>query len=162
MDLYQDELLRLFSSFQKNRVKYLIVGGFAINKYGYHRATGDIDFYVKDSLENRQNLVNALEEMGYGKLEELLRVPLIAGYCEIMMDNGMYADLMSELPGLSKNEFDTHYEIALKEETNGIELRFIHYNHLIQNKKATGRAKDLLDVQELERINRRLSPGGGT
>jgi hypothetical protein len=162
MDLYQDELLRLFSSFQKNRVHYLIVGGFAINKYGYHRATGDIDFYIKDSLENRQNLVNALEEMGYGKLEELLRLRIIAGYCEIMMDNGMYADLMSELPGLSKDEFDTHYEMAWKEEINGIELRFIHYNHLIQNKKATGRAKDLLDVQELERINGRLSPGGGT
>jgi predicted nucleotidyltransferase len=162
MDLYQDEVLRLVSTFQKNGVKYLIVGGFAINKYGYHRATGDVDFYIKDSLENRKNLVVALDEMGYGNMQELLRLPIIAGYCEIMMDSGMYADLMSELPGLAKEEFDKHYEMALKEEINGIELRFIHYNHLIQNKKATGRAKDMLDVQELERINSRLSPGEGT
>jgi hypothetical protein len=153
MDLYQDEVLRLLQAFKKNRVEYLIVGGFAINKYGYHRATGDVDFYVKDSINNRRNLVNALEEMKYGRMEELLTVPIIVGYCEIVMDNGMYADLMSEVPGLPKEDFDKHYEMALTEKVNGVEIRFIHYNHLIQNKRATGRPKDLLDVQELERIN---------
>jgi hypothetical protein len=131
------------------------VGGFATNKYGYHRATGDIDFYIKDSLENRKNLINALDEMGYGRFEELLTLPIIAGHCEIIMDSGMYADLMTEIPGLPKDEFDKQYEMALKEEINGISIRFIHYNHLIQNKKATGRQKDLLDVQELEKINRK-------
>lgn len=155
MDLYQDEFLKIINSFENNGVRYLIVGGFAINKYGYHRTTGDIDFYLKDSVENRKSLIKALEEAGYGKFDVLLTTQIIAGYCEIMMDNGMYADLMTEIPGLPKEEFDQQYEMALKEEINGIPVRFIHYNHLIQNKEATGRPKDLMDVQELQKINKK-------
>ena len=40
--------------------------------------------------------------MGYGQFDMLLEIPIIAGYCEIMMDAGMYADLMPDIPGLSK------------------------------------------------------------
>lgn len=155
MDLYQKDFLNLLQCFEKNNVHYLIVGGFAINKYGYHRTTGDVDFYIKDSIENRRNLVNALEEAGYGRLDTLLTTQIVAGYCEILMDSGMYADLMTEIQGLPKNEFNEQYNMALKEEVNGIPIRFIHYNHLIQNKKATGRPKDLLDIEELEKINKK-------
>jgi hypothetical protein len=155
MDLYQKDFLNLLQCFEKNNVHYLIVGGFAVNKYGYHRTTGDVDFYIKDSTENRQNLIKALEEAGYGRLDALLTTQIIAGYCEILMDSGMYADLMTEIPGLPKNEFEKQYRMALKEEINGIPIRFIHYNHLIKNKRATGRPKDLLDIEELEKINRK-------
>jgi hypothetical protein len=154
MNLYQDELLKLLSLFVKNGVHYLIIGGFAANKYGYHRTTGDIDFYIKDSAENRLNLVNALEQAGYGRFDELLTTQIVAGYCEIMMDNGMYADLMTTIPGLEQKDFDEHYKMATKEEISGVPVLFINYLHLIQNKKATGRPKDLLDIQELEKINK--------
>ena len=93
--------------------------------------------------------------MGYGRFDELLTTQIVAGYCELMMDSGMYADLMTEIPGLAKQEFDIQYEMAFKEEINGVTVRFIHYNHLVQNKIATGRPKDLLDVQELEKINKK-------
>ena len=155
MDVYQHDFLKLIDAFEKNHVQYLIVGGFAINRYGYHRATGDVDFYIKDSIENRRHLMSALEGIGYGRFDELLTAPIIAGYCEIMMDSGMYADLMTEIPGLNKEEFDQKFEMGLKENINGITLRSIHYNHLIRNKIATGRPKDLQDVQELEKINRK-------
>lgn len=153
MDLYNEEFLRLINSFEKHQVKYLVVGGFAVNKYGYNRTTGDVDFYLQDSMDNRKNLVNALDDMQYGRFEELLRVPLIAGYCEIMMDNGIYADLMSEIPGLDKNDFEKQYSDAQVEMINNVTVRFIHYNDLIKNKRATGRNKDLLDIEELKKIN---------
>jgi len=152
---YHDELLKLINHFENNKVKYLIIGGFATNKYGYHRFTGDIDLYLKDSVENRQSLVKALEEIGYGRFDSLLTTQIVAGYCEIMMDSGMYADFMTSIPGLNPEDFDEHYNMATIQEIKGIKMRYIHYDHLIQNKKATGRPKDLLDVQELERINKK-------
>ena len=41
------EMLLLLSVFQKHKVDYLIVGGFAVNRYGYNRATGDLDIYLR-------------------------------------------------------------------------------------------------------------------
>lgn len=41
------EILLLLSVFQKHKVDYLIVGGFAVNRYGYNRATGDLDIYLR-------------------------------------------------------------------------------------------------------------------
>jgi hypothetical protein len=154
MDLYNEEFLSLIKTFQKHQVRYLIVGGFAVNKYGFKRTTGDVDFYLKDSIENRHSLVEALDEMGYGRFEELLTSPIIAGYCEIMMDNGTYADLMTSIPGLPKENFNEYYDMATIEHVGDIPVRFLHYNHLIINKKATGRNKDLLDIEELEKLNK--------
>jgi hypothetical protein len=90
-------------------------------------------------------------EKNNGEFDELLTTQIVAGYCEILMDCGMYADLMTEIPGLSKEEFDKQYELAVKDEVNSVPIRFIHYNHLIQNKKATGLPNDSFNVQELEK-----------
>lgn len=153
MDTFNEEFLRLIDTFQKFNVKYIVVGGFAVNHYGYRRTTGDCDIYLEDSIVNRQSLIDSLDAMAYGRFDELLRVPIIAGYCEIMMDNGMYADLMTEMKGLDKSKFNDYYELATLDVIQDIPVRFLHYNHLIENKKATGRNKDLLDIEELEKIN---------
>jgi hypothetical protein len=148
------EMLRLLSVFQKHSVDYLIVGGFAVNRYGYNRTTGDLDIYLRDTKQNRKNLIEAIEEMGYGRYDMLLDTPIIAGYCEIMMDDGMYADLMTDIPGLEKENYDEYLNMATVDVVQGFEIKFLHYNHLLENKKATNRPKDRLDVEELERINK--------
>ncbi|MBS1586265.1 MAG: nucleotidyltransferase [Bacteroidetes bacterium] len=147
------ELLSLIAAFEKWQVQYLLVGGFAVNRYGYRRTTGDVDIFLKDTVDNRSNLINALDEMGYGRFEELMDAPIMAGYCEIVMDQGMYADLMTDIPGLEKEKFDEYFAMATVDEINGTKIRFLHYNHLLKNKIATGRTKDKLDVDELKRIN---------
>ena len=134
-----EELLLLVKNFDAFKVKYLLVGGFAVNFYGYKRTNGDVDIYLKDSFENRKALIEALDEMKYGRFDMLLTVPIIAGYCEILMDIGMYADLMTDIPGLKQASFDKYYEAAAINLVNGIPIRYIHYNHLILNKQATKR-----------------------
>lgn len=76
-----------------------------------------------------------------------------AGYCEIMMDDGVYADLMTYISGLEKDKFDLYYEMATVDKFDNYTIRFLHYNHLLQNKEAIGRAKEKLDIVELRRIN---------
>ena len=149
------EMLLLLQTFQKHDVDYLIVGGFAVNRYGYNRTTGDLDIYLRDTVQNRKNLIEAIDEMGYGRYDMLIDVPIIAGYCEIMMDDGMYADLMTDIPGLDKENYDEYLTMGTIDIINGFEVRFLHYNHLLDNKRATNRPKDQLDVQELERINKK-------
>ena len=67
----------------------------------------------------------------------------------------MYAYLMTDISGLEKAEFNKYFEMVTVEVINGIKASFLHYNHLLDNKRATNRPKDHLDVLELERINNR-------
>lgn len=148
-----EEVLLLLKTFYECKVEYLLVGGFAVNRYGYKRTTGDVDVYLKDSKDNRANLITALATMGYGQFDMLMDVPIIAGYCEIMLDNGIYADLMTDIPGLQQSLFDTYFQMATADQMDGYIIRFLSYQHLIQNKEATSRTKDLSDVNELKRIH---------
>jgi hypothetical protein len=50
------EILNIWKVFNENNVRYLTVGGLAVNIYGYIRNTGDIDILIEDTLENRKNL----------------------------------------------------------------------------------------------------------
>ena len=133
------------------------MGGYAVNHYGYNRTTSDIDIFVKDSLENRKAMIEALEKLGYGRMEELLRVPLLAGYCEIMMDDGMYIDLMADIPGLDSIDFDAQFDRKTLTEVDGILIPFISFKDLLINKKKTGRTKDKDDFEQLSKIGLDLS-----
>ncbi len=72
-------MLLLLKAFEANDVLYLIVGGLAVNRYGYSEQPGP-DIYLKDTPENRAALIKALAELGYGQFDMLMRVPIIAGY----------------------------------------------------------------------------------
>ena len=53
------EILNIWKEFNDKNVRYLTIGGLAVNIYGYTRNTGDIDIYLEDTLENRINLRKA-------------------------------------------------------------------------------------------------------
>ncbi len=153
MDIFNSEFLKLVSAFHKFKVRYIIVGGFSTNFHGYKRATGDIDFWLDDTPLNRHQLIHAFYDMGFGKLEELMKVPLIPGYCEVQLDSGIYADLMDTILGFSKEDFSECFNLSVVADIEGIPVRFLHYKHLLQSKEKSDRLKDKLDVQELRRIN---------
>ena len=54
MDLFEDEIIVFFERLNQLHVKYIIVGGLAVNYYGFNRSTGDIDVWIEDSKLNRE------------------------------------------------------------------------------------------------------------
>lgn len=154
MDVFDDEVLGLWRTMEKNGVLYIMVGDFAINMTGFNRFTADIDIWIKDSKANRKNLIKALMEIGLGELKGLETSQLIPGWTNITMESGMELDFMTELAGFKESDFDECYKLAPIAEIYNLQIRFLHLNHLIRNKKAAGRSKDLIDVIELEKIKR--------
>jgi predicted nucleotidyltransferase len=144
------ELLRLLNEFNNNGVRYMIVGGFAVNHYGYSRTTADIDMYLEDTEDNRKKLIDSLDQLGYGRMDMFLTIPILPGYCEIMMDDGMYLDLMTEIKGLDSKNFKEHYSRRTTSEVDGVDIHYIGYHDLLQNKKHTGRTKDIDDYENLK------------
>ena len=63
MEILDEGFLNFWKSLNNQSVKYLMVGGFAVNIHGFNRTTGDIDLWVEDTNENRKCLGKALEEL---------------------------------------------------------------------------------------------------
>ena len=64
--LFSTDMKDLISLFHKHDIAYVLVGGFAVNYYGYPRMTQDIDFLLYPSKQNAENVMNALREFGFG------------------------------------------------------------------------------------------------
>jgi hypothetical protein len=154
MDLLDDEILALWRTLNANAVQYIMVGGIAANLHGYNRFTADIDIWIKDSLDNRKRLRETLDQIGLGDFEALETTQLIPGWTSIGFSSGMELDIMTELAGFASKDFDTCYSSAPIANINGIEFRFMNIDHLITNKKAAARTKDIIDIEELEKIKK--------
>ena len=152
MDIYNDSLLLFWQILNKHQVSYIMVGGFAVNMHGYMRATKDADMWIKDSLENRQNLRKAFIELEYGDYESLETMQFVPGWSEFYIGDGIVLDIMTGMKGLEGYSFEECLKKASVADLNGIKVPFLHINQLLANKKAVFRPKDQLDVIELEKI----------
>jgi hypothetical protein len=153
MNIFEEEVIDLFSLLHKKSVKFILVGGLAVNYYGYSRATGDIDLWIYDETENRKKLIEVFKTIGVEGAEALENMPLIAGFSEILLNNGIYIDLMSELQFFRKDNFNECYDIS---ETLMLEedcpVKVLHINKLIEEKEKSKRGKDNEDAVQLKKI----------
>jgi len=154
MDVFDDEILKLWRSLLKNKVMFIMVGGVATNLHGFHRTTDDIDIWIKDNLENRKNLRNAFKEYGLGDFEALETIQFIPGWTDFYLDNSLRMDIMTSVKGLEDFGFDKCLEYASTATIYELEIPFLHINQLIDSKKAANRPKDQIDIIELENIKK--------
>lgn len=150
----ESQIIEVWKYFSLNNVKYLTIGGFAVNIYGYGRNTGDIDIYIEDSIENRENLRVALKQLGIGDFENIKTMQFIPGWTDITLNFNLRLDIMTSVKGLEDTTFEQLLEKAYIKEISGVPIYFLDYENLIKAKKAANREKDLLDIAELEKINK--------
>lgn len=156
MDVLDEDILSIWRSLHHFNVQYIMVGGFATNMHGFSRITADLDIWIKDTPENRKNFRAALKEAQMGDLEEIETTDFIPGWTSLYLSSGMELDIMTYLKGFPEERFDECYAIAPVAEIHDIPIRFLHLNHLLEAKKATARPKDLLDIEELNKIKKPL------
>lgn len=148
------QIIEIWKYFSIHQVKYLTIGGFAVSIYGFGRNTGDIDIFIEDTLENRENLRLALLDLGLGNFENINTMQFIPGWTDITLNFNLRLDIMTSVKGLENISFDQLLEKAYIAEISEVPVYFIDYENLIKAKKAANRPKDLLDIEELEKINK--------
>ena len=141
------DFLRLLT---ERKVDYLIIGGYAVGHYGYVRNTGDFDIWVRLTDQNVELTADALEEFGYAPKEKSL--PYLKDP-EKILRMGMPPFRLEVSTSIDGVEFEDCFPRKKTVEYNGMAIHFIGYDDLIANKKASGRLKDLADVEELEKLN---------
>ncbi len=129
------------------RVKYLIIGGYAVGYHGYPRATGDLDIFVEISPANAKALVGAFKKFGFDVPELKESLFLRKGKMVRVGRPPMRLEVLNDISGVS---FDECYTSRVTDVIEGIQLHFIDLPHLLANKRASGRAKDLADVENLQ------------
>ena len=134
----------------KHKVEYLIVGGYAVATYGYVRYTGDMDFFIALNLENASRMVLVFQEFGLNTPE--INETLFAEPGKIMRVGvePMRLEVMNQIDGVT---FSECYDQRVVLVVNDIPVNFISLEFLLKNKKATGRGKDKVDAEELEKRN---------
>ena len=150
------QIIEIWKYFSLNKVKYLTIGGFAVNIYGYGRNTGDIDIFIENSIENRENLRLALKQSGIGDFKNMSTIQFIPGWTDISLNFNLRLDIMTSVKGLENKTFEQLLEKAYIAEINDIPVYFIDYENLIIAKKAANRPKDILDIEELEKLNKKI------
>lgn len=134
------EFLKLLNS---NRVEYLIIGGYAVGYYGYPRPTGDMDIWIARTPANAQRVVEALREFGFTCPTELLLEQ------KKVVRMGVPPFRLEILTTISGVDFPACYAERLQGVLDDIDVSLISLSHLKVNKKASGRSKDITDLEHL-------------
>lgn len=127
-------------------VEYLLVGGFAVNHFGYHRFTEDIDLWIAASDDNFERLLNTVRlffgedlpglDMNFLKNNETLYLGRVPTKIEVIQK-------------ASGVKFSEAYPNRIETEIEGTPVKMISLADLRANKKASGRYKDLADLENL-------------
>lgn len=138
----------LFVSLNANNVRYLLIGGYAVGVYGYSRTTNDIDIFVSDDQENTQRLIAALSDFGVGDTDLSQIFAEKRSLVEIGVEP-VKVQLMNFADGVT---FDDAFDRRNVIEVEMILISTIGRDDLIANKIASGRHKDLDDVEMLKNL----------
>ena len=139
----------LFESLNANNVRYLLIGGYAVGVYGYSRTTNDIDVFVSDDPENIQSLINALKAFGVSGTDLSGIFAKERSLVEIGVEP-VKVQLMNFADGIV---FDDAFDRRNVIEVEKVSISTIGREDLIVNKLASGRHKDLDDVEMIERYS---------
>jgi hypothetical protein len=131
----------------KNEVKYLVVGGYAFAIHAYPRFTNDIDFFILSTTSNANKIVSALTEFGFDTTSFSPDDLLIKDKVIQLGEPPYRIDLLTSIDGV---DFDDAWQRKVTSKYGDEVLYFISKEDLIRNKKASGRKKDLDDLNELE------------
>lgn len=151
MDLPRD-LIDLLVAFARAKVEVVLVGGHAVSFHAVPRATKDFDLLLSSTEGNLERAADALAAFGAPR-------NVVAATRSMKEDEIVYLgqppqriDLLRRIDGVATADVFAH---AVQTTLAGVDVKVIALADLIVNKKASGRAQDLLDVATLERVQRK-------
>lgn len=153
MDILNNDFLLFLSCAQQRGLRYLLIGGYAVNYYGYNRNTEDMDIWLAPDNDKRRAFINTLLCMHYSadevaSLEKEDFTRPLAG--TISSENAVLDVLTFVHHAISFNEAEKQKNVF--EIQPGIFLNIVPYEILKEMKLQTHREKDLFDVARLEEI----------
>lgn len=147
-NIFNDDFRDFIGALNNNEVEYLLVGGYAVIIHGYRRSTGDLDIWINPTPKNYQQLRKACNEFGLPMLEMTEENFLRNDELDVFTFGRppVSIDIMKSVKGCN---FISAYKLSMVFLEDNLPVRYIHLNTLLEAKKASGRFKDLDDIEKL-------------
>lgn len=142
-----EDLRQLLLAFNAHEVEYLIVGGYAVGTYAEPRATKDLDLFIRSEIKNSESVYCALAAYG-APISGLTPADFRDDPSSVFQIGQPPArvDILQHIDGVN---FDVAWNSRTETEVDGVPAHIISAEHLIQNKLASGRMRDLADVEAI-------------
>jgi hypothetical protein len=152
--IFEELFDRVLRAFTATEVDFMIVGGFAVNYHGYSRNTSDLDIWVKSDQINQANICKALSLLHHNEasIAMVANLDFSKHFLFHIGDGPNDVEVFNFITGVS-------YETASKNKVifkfgEGLFVNFISLNDLLVNKMLSGRNRDKIDVEELQKIEK--------
>ena len=152
MKILEPLFIQVIEKLLECRVEFILIGGYAVNYYGYGRYTGDMDFWLRPDEENKINFLRALTMLKRNEddVDEIRKLDFTLAQVISMGEPPLRIDFLTQVNLVNFN--DAWKKKNMLEVKNFL-LPVVDYDHLILTKINTGRPKDKLDLDELQKIN---------
>lgn len=149
-----EDLVDLCRHLNAHQVKYVVIGGFAVIRFGYIRATGDIDLLVENSRENVERIRMALAYLPDGEAHKINDTDL-GQYRVVRVSGEITVDILGKACDVTYEDAIHHVQ---KDQVTGVTIPYMKPELLIKTKLSI-RSKDAMDRDYLQRfIERKERP----
>jgi len=147
--MLNEDYREMLQELSAGKVRFLLVGAYALAAHGYPRATVDLDIWVMPSPENAKAVLRALGRFG---------APISGLSEQDLQEEGTVfqigvaprrIDIITTASGL---DFEDTFKNSISVDIEGIRIHVPSIEDLIRNKRASGRTKDLADAEALEAL----------
>jgi predicted nucleotidyltransferase len=148
MQVFDENFTAFLRLLNAHKVRYLVVGGYAVAFHGYPRYTGDLDIFVEASSDNAAALLAVYRDFGMDVAwlkAELFTTP------DNVVRLGREPVQLDVLTGIAGLAFAEAYTRRIESQLGDLTVPFISYPDLIRNKLSTGRGKDAVDAEQLQK-----------
>jgi predicted nucleotidyltransferase len=155
--MIKEALVSICTLLNRHEVDYLVIGGVAVIFHGYTRATADLDFWYKPTVDNFNKIIKAFKEFGID-VSELEKAVFDPKKTFLRFPTpGFRTELLPSIAG--DLSFKDAKEKAENIELAGVNIPIIGYHDLVNNKKATNRLRDQADIEELAKRRNKTQEG---
>ena len=151
INLFNIDFLEFLELLDKYNVDYLLVGGYAVILHGYGRSTGDMDLWINKTPENYYKLQKAYKDFG----APIFSIEDFESEKIDVWSIGVEPRKIEVLTKVSGLHFEESFKNCNWLVFEKFKVPYIDFEDLIKNKKATGRLKDLTDIEQLSKIKKK-------
>ncbi len=146
-NIFNEHFRDFIQALNDKKVDYVLVGGMAVILHGYVRGTGDMDIWVNKTKENYKKLVKAFAQFGM-PVFDMTEKSFLSDEFDVygIGVQPVRIEIMTAVKGLN---FEETFNVSQIYKEDDLEIRLVHISHLIQSKKASGRFRDLDDIEQL-------------
>lgn len=133
----------------KHKVKYVIIGGYAVNSYFIPRNTKDLDILIEPSTNNAVKIIKTIDDFGFSSMGLSITDFLDAGTMVQLGHIPIRIDILTSTKGIT---WETIWKNKIKNYFGNIKTNIIEIDDLIKVKIAVGRKMDLIDAENLKKV----------